>query len=367
MHYYENNSLKEQELNNKKDVLEAIDKKNKELEEINKAFKEKTGVWEFVKFETKNAEDLAKKNNDIETLYGSEEELEEEVQELENRRLQCEQILAKLKKALVDYKNFNKRQFFDNVRYLLKDNTSVKIGQIEKEAGVSAGYMSRMEKEGNTSDPSIELVYTASKLLGVSLDILLNVDLVALKPTEKYMVDFIQKLEVDTISDRLNWNIESADYLNQIEGDINGKPNHPLFSLETFYEESEIEYPNQVTDIRFVSHSFNCNTYINGDCFNLGMKDGSRLYLMDVSKSVHASNDMSAYAKEMWMYKPDMGGQYLIGTKDTPGLACVIESLFNTVKISARHPKVSIEAKSIIDAYMEDDWGQNDSSELPFA
>ena len=261
-------------------------------------------------------------------------------------------------------KKFNKYVCLGNIRELLK-TCDVKIGQIEKEAGCQAGYMSRLEKKTNTTEPSLEFLLTASKMLRVSLDVLTTVDLTALNPTEKYLVTFIQKLNQDTIDDKLEWNRESADSLNRMDGDMNGYPEHPLFSLETFYEESECEYPNEVTKIVFVSNAYDCNTYIVGDCFNLKMKNNSYLYLMDVSKNCYHTGDPDVFAKEIWMYTPGIGTQFLVSNHDVSQIAELVEKLFDTVKKCMKHPKVKREIKSIIDAFMNDDLG-GDDLDLPF-
>lgn len=122
----------------------------------------------------------------------------------------------------------------------------------------------KIGKKDEYNRASLEFLLTASQMLKVSLDVLTSVDLTALNPTEKYLVTFIQKLNQDTIDDKLEWNRESADSLNRMDGNMNGYPEHPLFSLETFFEESECEYPNEVTRIVFVSNSYDCNTYIVG-------------------------------------------------------------------------------------------------------
>ena len=44
---------------------------------------------------------------------------------------------------------FNKQLMLDNISFLLKESEK-KIGELESEAGVSAGYISRISKEGNT-------------------------------------------------------------------------------------------------------------------------------------------------------------------------------------------------------------------------
>lgn len=263
-------------------------------------------------------------------------------------------------------KNFNKSRCFENIRFLLKEKTDVKIGQIEKEAGVSLGYMSRMEKPGNTSEPSTEFIVTAAKLLKVSIDTLISVDLVGLTPTEQYLVNFFDKLKSDTLQDRLDWNRETAFNLNRIEADMDGYVYHPLFDEETFYEESECEYPNEVTRVVFNSKSFGPKTYITGDCFNLRLKNGTTLYLMDIEKSVHKTTDMSAFAKEAWMFVPGKGSQLLVSSKDDTPVAPILEVLFSTVKERMEHPKVNNDVMYAIDAFMKDDITDDENNDLPF-
>ncbi len=261
-------------------------------------------------------------------------------------------------------KKFNKYMCFSNIRELLK-TSDVKIGQIEKEAGCQPGYMSRLEKKTNTTEPSLEFLLTASKMLNVSLDVLMTVDLKELNPTEKYLITFIQKLNQDTIGDKLEWDRESADSLNRLEADMSGYVEHPLFDYETFYEESDCEYPNEATRIVFVSRNFNCNTYIAGDCFKLKMKNKSVLYLMDISKNIYHTGDTNITAKEIWMYTPGVGVQFLVSDHDISQIAELVGKLFDTVKKCMQHPKVKREIKSIIDAFLNDDLGENDI-DLPF-
>lgn len=261
-------------------------------------------------------------------------------------------------------KKFNKYVCFSNIRELLK-MCDVKIGQIEKEAGCQPGYMSRLEKKTNTTDPSLEFLLTASQMLKVSLDVLMTVDLTALNPTEKYLVSFIQKLNQDTVDDKLEWNRETADSLNRLDVDNDGYSGHPLFNLETYYEESECEYPDEVTKVVFVSHTYDCNTYVAGDCFNLKMKNNSYLYLMDISKNIYHTGDVGVLAKEIWIYTPGVGRQFLVSNHDVSQIAELVEKLFDTVKKCMKHPKVKREIKSIIDAFMNDDLGENDL-DLPF-
>lgn len=300
---------------------------------------------------------------DLEEEYGSPEHISSRHKKLETERDRWADYLTQLDALMNEYKNFNKTLCFSNIRELLRQNPDVKIGQIEKEAGIRLGYMSRLEKAGNTSEPSMEFIVSAAKLLKVSVDTLISVDLTGLTPTEQYLVNFFDKLKADTLKDKLDWNRESAFNLNRIERDMDGFIWHPLFDEETFYEESECEYPNEVTRIVFNSKTFGPKTYITDDCFNLRLKNGTTLYLMDIEKSVHKTTDISAYAKEAWMYVPYKGSQLLVASQNDTPVAPLLEVLISTVKERMEHPKVNNDIMYAIDAFMKDDVSDDD---MPF-
>lgn len=262
-------------------------------------------------------------------------------------------------------KNFNKYIFFANIRELLKGST-VKIGQIEKEAGCQLGYMSRLDKPGTSNEPSAEFIVTAAKMLNVSLDTLLTANLAEMTPTERYLESFFEKLQKDTIADKLGWMIETADNLANLEVDMNGYVDHPLFGYETFYEEGEAEYPEEVSRIVFVSDSFGPRTAINGDCYHLKLKGGSVLYLMDICKSFCHVGEPDTLAKEIWIFTPGNGAQMLANSRGTSPLSPMVNALASTVAERMKHPRVKKELKSVIDAFMQDDFGSEDE-ELPFA
>lgn len=297
--------------------------------------------------------------------YGTEEVIVGKRKKLIKEREQWANFLIQLGSLLENHKNFNKALCFSNIRELLRQKPNVKIGQIEKEAGIRLGYMSRLEKEGNTSEPSMEFIVTAAKLLKVSIDTLISVDLTGLTPTEQYIISFFDKLKADTLQDRLDWNRESAFNLNRIEPDYNGVIYHPLFAEETFYEETECEYPEEVTRIVFNSKTFGPHTCINGDCFNLRLKNGTTLYLMDIEKSVHRINDPFAFAVEAWMYVPHRGSQLLVASQDDTPVAPLLETLFSVVKERMEHPKVNNDVMYAIDSYMKDDMA-DDAEDTPF-
>lgn len=258
---------------------------------------------------------------------------------------------------------FNKQLMLDNIAYLLKE-TGKKIGELETESGVSTGYISRISKDGNTK-PGIDFIMNVADSLNVSINTLLNIDLTEMTPNEKYLLSFLKKLNKDTIDDKLDWNRESADQLNRAESDRNEDTGHPLLSVETFYEESQTEYPEEVTRVVFVSNSFDCRTSIHGACFNLRLKNGSILYLMNISKSVYRINDPNAFAKEVWMYTPDEGAHFLCSNNVVSPLADLVDELYTTVNERMKHPRIKRELQYVIDAFMKDDVSDDDDS-IPF-
>lgn len=337
-------------------VEEQIDDLNSRLGELEDAAQRWEEICEAI--DSKEAYELTES-------YGTEKSIQTRYKALEKERNIWAEYLNKLETLVNECKNFNKKLCFLNIRELLRQNSDVKIGQIEKEAGIRLGYMSRLEKEGNTSEPSMEFIVSAAKLLKVSIDTLVSVDLTELTPTEQYLVSFFDKLKADTLKDKLDWNRESAFNLNRMEADYNGFIYHPLFTEETFYEETECEYPEEVTRIVFNSKTFGPHTYISGDCFNLRLKNGTTFYLMDIEKSVHRTGDTFAYAKEAWMFVPHKGCQLLVASQDDTPIASLLELLFSTIKERMEHPKISNDVMFAIDSFMNGDL-TDDTDEVPF-
>ncbi len=259
---------------------------------------------------------------------------------------------------------FNKQRLFDNIAFLLKVR-GMKIGELETAAGVSAGYISRASKEGG-STPGVEFIINAARALGVSVDTLISANMTELTPTEKYIISFLEKLERDTNEDKLDWCCESAESLNCMGTDMNGNPDHHLFSYETFMEESENNVSNELTECRFISHLFDVHTAVNGDCFHLRMKNGVMLYIMNISKSVYRTNDTDAFAKEVWMYSRGYP-QYLCCNRDVSPIGALVESLYSAISENSKHPKIKNDFQYVINAFMRDDISDDDDDgNLPF-
>ena len=66
-------------------------------------------------------------------------------------------------------------------------------------------------------------------------------------------------------------------------------------------------------------------------------------------------NDTDAFAKEIWMYTPSTGANFLCNNRDTSPLSALVDNLYTTVSVRMKHPRIKQELKYIIDAFMKDD------------
>ncbi len=235
---------------------------------------------------------------------------------------------------------FDRKLLFDNIAALVK-RSDLKIGELETNAGVSAGYIARTSKDG-TAKPGIEFIIGVAEQLHVSTDLLLKTDLTKMDANATYLIGFIEKLTRDTVENKLYWERETEEDLANLESDGDGCVNHPLFMTEYDYEGRP--------SVLFNSRSFSYRTVIAGDCFNLDLKNGARLYIMYI---ISGANDTTG-AKEVWINVPRVGATYLCGTLSGPAFATSIENLYSYVAEELKHPSLRPDLKVIIDGYMND-------------
>ena len=133
------------------------------------------------------------------------EEIKKTKEDLEN----IESDIAELEKKLAEMKHFQKGYFISNFKRLTALK-KVKIGDIETEALLTPGYLSRLDKDGNLSDPNIEFVVTAADMLGVTVDELIRGDIAELTETEQFILSFLNQLIKDTRSDAISWQTEKS-------------------------------------------------------------------------------------------------------------------------------------------------------------
>lgn len=291
----------------------------------------------------------------------------EELERMDAQIQTLEKEVADLSAVISRNKHFDKYLLFQNIREMMR-RTDVKLGQIEKEAGCQPGYMSRLEKTDSSTDPTAEFIVTASQLLGVSVDVLLQVTISYLTDNELYMIKFLEKLIRDTASEKLNWVKDPLYALKEIYESEDGRIGHPLFES---YQDTAIDSGNNsymATYTYFPSETFGRKTEIAGDCYHLDLKNNATLYFMYVMEAGSRDDEEGKCAFELWMHNKKDGASFLCS--DETGHLMIVKLVFNlwmAIEQYMSRPRINKNHKSIIDAFMNDDLSDDPVStdELP--
>ena len=126
--------------------------------------------------------------------------------------------------------DYSKKVLMDNIYYLAKKN-NITLGKLEELAGLSAGYLSRLNSGNNNSNPSIDAVSSFSKQLNVPIDILTSHKLDEITPDEEYMFRFIYKLMDKTQANELHWEADTQAFFEAVE---QREAYHPFFIEENY-------------------------------------------------------------------------------------------------------------------------------------
>lgn len=341
------------ELETYEDYRKAVIKYNELLNEENQLLKE-------IKRAQKEYKDAVEERKSVECKVGEENPKLVEAMDIEKRseshynallkRIESiSPILGVYSNKLGGAKFYDKKILCENIRYLIKEK-GVKLGDIERSSGNTVGYMSRLEKEDNMSAPNFDFIITAASMLKTTIEELLYSDLAQATETEKYILKFLTKLAKDTVKDKLEWIEEKADDLKTIET-YNEQAEHPMFSVKYIPTvPNSSGYPDYEEVVYFDSDSFGDNTKILGSCYNIRLKNGVFVYLMDVC----TEDDPLESVVEIWMYSPTEK-KYLCKTSNENYLSDIAEILHSAVVENLKHPKISKTMKNSMDAFMNDD------------
>jgi len=222
----------------KEDVIEALEQAEMALDTISSELSE---IEQCINQMEIRGEKLTDK---VIESYGCDPEKVKDVESWRVAYQKAEYYVEELKKIRATMTNFDKVKCFANIRALLKDS-DVKIGQIEREAGIRLGYTARLEKPDNTSEPTVEFVVTAAKLLGVTVDMLISGKIEGLNENERFVLSFLDTLIKDTLSGDMIWGKETPKELERARRS-DGLPNHILMKYVERFDHSLSEYPELV-------------------------------------------------------------------------------------------------------------------------
>ena len=100
--------------------------------------------------------------------------------------------------------DFDNGILMKNLAFLLK-KYNLKMGDLEKILGISAGYISRTAKENSAKKLSIDVVWKIAELFEISVDKLISDDISELSGNIGMLVDFMDKLHRQTECVDIEW------------------------------------------------------------------------------------------------------------------------------------------------------------------
>ena len=225
--------------------------------------------------------------------------------------------------------------------YTLAKEREVRIGDLESAAGMSPGYLSRLNKKDSSTNPGIDALVVIAQKLGVTLDVLVGIDIDSLTATEAYFLQVVQKLQSDTNMDTIQWKCERMSELNDPSNRDLKK--HPLVSscYDDEIDEHYVAYRKATPSDSWAS--------IAGNFYVTDINLVAQLYVTDVSYK-----DEREHVHEIFLFNR-------VKNELTPlcstlnireELAEQIDKLYSAIERAQNRPAISASAKLVLDAYL---------------
>lgn len=251
----------------------------------------------------------------------------------------------------------NTKKIFNNIYYLLEEK-NIKVGELEKELEITPGYIARTRKDGGR--PSIDFLWNVAQYFNTHIDIIVSVDLQKLTETERFIINFIEKITKDTFETKLNWKAEERGFENKIMTVSEGLTDHRLFSTKEVMVFNHMNgYPESIDKPVFLSKAFGENTEINGVCYHTQLEEDVYIYLMSVCDESDEDEEVSELfnssvnrvSEEIWMYQ-DGKIQCLACTYDSDYLKEIVAVLRDAVADNVKHTAIEPEFRDTLNKYM---------------
>ncbi|MCD7825532.1 MAG: helix-turn-helix domain-containing protein [Clostridiaceae bacterium] len=284
---------------------------------------------------------------------------------------------------------FNRAKLMENIMSLIQQK-GLKIGDVEAEAGVSTGYLSRLSKKETDSAPSADIVWKLAKALGVSTDMLIEGDFSHATDNLLYMRNFISRLKYMTDVNEMDWKtITMADVEDALksgkdslffvkerqDGQDIGKTERPR---SDFYNASLAEYGTRRIHSMAAPNSI---IWVTGSSYFCWIDDKTKFYMIPMGGDFATEDDQPPETIEFydlylerWTVNPDLPEGSTVSGKDynwyalplcntlnnAQELAGDIHALYNAIARREYDLKITGEVRAVIDNFMLG------SNELPF-
>ena len=221
-----------------------------------------------------------------------------------------------------------------NIKFLA-NKMGKKLGELEAEVNVSTGYFSRLSSDEGKGSTIVDVLLSVADKLNTSIASLICADLSELTPNAMLLVRFFDKLNSETLEDKIVWNLEKKSWFDESFNCVD----HPLFTpLNPYAIDSDFRYESK----------FDLETFIAGDCYNteLGYK---KLYLMNVCTS-----NTSLVGYELYFVdQRDCEIEPICRAYPGDSLYKFIDELYKNASVSSRHLKLSKSVLATIEDYID--------------
>ena len=266
---------------------------------------------------------------------------------------------------------FSQERLLHNIFSLIKQQ-NLKIGEVEKNSGLSVGYLSRLTKSEN-SFPTVETVWRIAKTLGVSLEWLIEGSGARGNHHAEYLIQFMSRLYDQTRDDQMDWGRYRTTNINDML--LNGAPK----DFPVIVEGKCSNDPTMMTLLDFDQYSMMCNSeltrYISpvsrrkgvaaiaGSCFYTDLSEVNRLYLIRYvehmmidwdEKNRAAILDLVHWYELFTVNRQDFSVLPMCNNlNENDVLTPAFEKLYDELDIHQNDVRINPGVRSIIDQYME--------------
>ena len=240
---------------------------------------------------------------------------------------------------------FDNSFLVSNINYLAKKN-DLRIGDLEKLLGISAGYISRTAKENSAKKLSIDVVWKTAKLFGVDIRVFLETDLQMPNSNTEMAAKFLQKVFNQTNVGAIDW-INNGGIVCELDESIKAA------ELVTEGDEAPMYHPKRLSpDARFilVDDIFACE--------NINLEKEVLIIPFKLEKSEKINFDFVLRWSEDDETNPNYGKHYfkrMFNTVDDPfgSLDVYAGSLYRLIKDREYDTRITPEVKDIITDYLK--------------
>jgi len=267
----------------------------------------------------------------------------------------------------------DQERMMDNI-FSIIEQKGLKIGEVEKSAGVAVGYLSRQAKPGR-SFPTLETVWRFARTLGVSLEWLLEGN-ARVTDQADYLNQFVQRLFDQTREGQLDWGRFTVWDINEMlsHGGREGFP-----ALEESRDGKKWRVQAQFPDMDPAAYSMNISAdglrrvravtrqdgvvAIHGSCFWADLSEEERVFLIPYVERMPLSQNQEGAPEignviwyELLLVKRPENTVLPICSPMTDPQGAVtpgVRKLYEELSAHENEVRINPGVRSVIDSYME--------------